>query len=73
MVQKALTFTWEGAAERFRRLAQANLRATEEWLRQLSVEESIRIFEDLCQGAPERSPSPVPTAPPIALFRIWRP
>jgi hypothetical protein len=65
-------YTWKGAAERLRRLGEANARANEAWLRSLSVAESIQIFEDLCQGIPEISPSSERDPPPVVLARIWR-
>ena len=65
------TFTWKHAAERLDRLARANHRAEMRWLRSLSEEESIAIFEDLCQGIPgtERTDSSDP--PPVVLGAIW--
>ena len=44
-----------------------------EWLRSLSVEDSIAIFEDLCAGIPEladqdRAADP----PPPVLASIWK-
>jgi len=65
-------YTWDGAAERLERMAARIARADEEWLRSLTMEESIRIFEDLCQGIPEVEPRPDRDPPPVVLFRIWR-
>jgi hypothetical protein len=66
-------YTWDGAALRLERLAEANARADKAWLTGLSTEESIRVFEDLCQGIPEISPVPYRDPPPVVLFPIWRP
>ena len=64
---------WEGFEEHYRRIGEANRRATEEYLRSLTVEESIEIFEDLCEGFPElRDRPPLPRDPPVPLFRIWK-
>ncbi len=68
-----VAYTWDGAARRLERLAKANAQADEAWLAALSTEESIRIFEDLCQGIPEISPAPHRDPPPVVLFPIWRP
>ncbi len=42
------------------------------WLRSLTMEESIRIFEDLCSGIPEVIQRADRDPPPVVLFRIWR-
>jgi hypothetical protein len=73
MTQSSRTaYTWEGAARRLERLAEANARAEAAWLAGLSIEESIRIFEDLCQGIPEVSPAAAPDPRPVVLGPIWR-
>lgn len=65
-------FTWEGAAGRMERMTAANRRATVRWLRSLTIEKSVRIFEDLCEGIPELDSQRLPDAPPVALFKLWR-
>jgi hypothetical protein len=67
-----MNYTWEGAAERLQRMAARVARSDEAWLRSLSVEESIRIFEDLCRGIPEIPLRAERAPPPVVLFRIWR-
>jgi len=66
------SYTWEGAAAQLDRLAKANASADEAWLRSLSVEESIRVFEDLSPGIPELSVATDLDPPPVVLFRLWR-
>jgi len=65
-------FTWEGSAARLDRMAKANARADAERLRSLSIEESIRLFEDLSRGIPELSERPELDPPPVVLFRLWK-
>ncbi|MBI4585527.1 MAG: hypothetical protein HY717_16050 [Planctomycetes bacterium] len=67
-----IDYTWHGAKNRLQRMAKANARADEEWLRSLSMEESIRIFEDLCLGIPELGVTSQRDSPPVVLWRIWR-
>jgi len=66
------TYTWQGAAERLRRQADANARADAAWLRALTVEESIRIFEALCRGIPELEVVAREDPPPVVLSRLWK-
>ena len=65
-------YTWNGAAERLKPMAKGIERADEEWLRSLTLEESIRILEDLCQGIPEVELRPDRDPPPVVRFRTWR-
>jgi hypothetical protein len=67
-----MKFTWDGAAERLRRTAARIAGADDAWLRSLSLEESIRIFEDLCNGIPEVPVQAQRDPPPVVLFRMWR-
>lgn len=69
---RSTSSSWEGAAERFRRLGEANRKATERWLQSLTIEKSIAVFEDLCRGAPELNVERTPQGHPIPLFRLWR-
>ena len=64
-------FSWEGFTNALKRLATANGRATADWLRSLTPEESIEIFESLSEGIPE-IPFETSHPPPVPLFRIWR-
>jgi hypothetical protein len=66
------TYTWKGAAVRLGSLAKANAQADAIWLRSLSVEESVLIFEDLCRGIPELSDRSELDPPPVVLRRLWR-
>jgi hypothetical protein len=72
MRESGITYTWKGAAEHLDRLAAANARADETWLRGLSMDESARIFEDLSRGIPELSITPELDPPPVVLWPIWR-
>jgi len=72
MRSNPISFTWTGAAEHLDRLAKANARAEEAWLRSLSIEESVRILEDLCRGIPEISINADLDPPPVVLWRMWR-
>lgn len=66
-------YSWEGAAEAWRRFAAANDRATAVWLSSLSEEESVRIFEELCEGIADAPlPEAIPDPAPVVLFRIWK-
>ncbi|MBI4612224.1 MAG: hypothetical protein HY720_01305 [Planctomycetes bacterium] len=65
-------FTWENAAERWRRFGEANERATADGLRSLTLEEGIAIFEELCEGFPELGEVDPPDDPPVVLFKLWR-
>ncbi|MBI4606422.1 MAG: hypothetical protein HY721_31035 [Planctomycetes bacterium] len=67
-----VSYTWEGAAARLDRMAKANARADEAWLRSLSMEESARILEDLCRGIPELGVTSELDPPPVVLWRLWR-
>ncbi len=69
---KRVTFTWEGSAARIDRMGEANRRAEEAWLRSLTIEESVRVFEDLSRGIPELVARSEPDPPPVVLFRLWR-
>ena len=64
--------SWEGAADAWRRLGAANHLAWVRSLDEMTVEESIRVFEDLVKGIEgigyERAPKPLP----VVLFRLWR-
>ena len=66
------SFTWEGSANRLDRLARANAHADAAWLRSLSIEESILVFEDLSRGIPELGERVEPDPPPVVLSRLWR-
>jgi hypothetical protein len=65
-------YTWEGAPALLERMAKTNARADATWLRSLSLEESVRIFEDLCNGIPEVSVQLELDPPPVVLSRLWR-
>ena len=65
--------TWEGAAEHYRRLGELNRRAWVQSLRQMTRQDSARIFEDLTQGIPELPPVRMPKPAPVVLFKIWKP
>lgn len=67
-----ISYEWKGAGARLDRLAKANERADETWLRSLSVEESALILEDLCRGIPELRVIPELDPPPVVLWRLWR-
>ena len=67
-----VSYTWEGAGPLLERLAKANARADEAWLRSLSMDESARILEDLCRGIPELSVTSELDPPPVVLWRLWR-
>ncbi len=67
-----VSYTWTGASDHLDRLAQANARADEAWLRSLSMEESACILEDLCRGIPELKMTAELDPPPVVLWRIWR-
>ena len=65
-------YTWKGAAEALERQAEANARADAAWLRSLTIEDSVRILEDLCRGIPEvGTPHSDTDPPPVILFRMW--
>ncbi|MBI3098551.1 MAG: hypothetical protein HYY93_09970 [Planctomycetes bacterium] len=65
-------YTWEHARERIDRMAEANRVATEEWLRSLTPEESISIFEDLSRGLPENDRTLEREDHPVPLHKIWK-
>ncbi len=65
--------TWEGARVRMQSLAAANHRAWVEWLDSLSIESSIRAFEDLCTAYSEVVEDRLPKDRPLVLFTIWKP
>lgn len=67
-----VSYEWKGAREMLDRLAKANARADETWLRSLSMEESALILEDLCRGIPELCVSSELDPPPVVLWRLWR-
>jgi len=67
-----VSYTWKGAAAHLDRLAKANARADEIWLRSLSSDESALILEDLCRGIPELSVASDLDPPPVVLWRLWR-
>jgi hypothetical protein len=64
------THTWKDAAVRLDRLAKANAQADATWLRSLSVDESVLIFEDLCRGIPEVSRRLDLDPPPVVMSRL---
>jgi hypothetical protein len=66
------SFTWKGSAARLDRLAKANAQADGDWLRSLSIEDSVLLFEDLSRGIPELSEHPDLDPPPVVLWRLWR-
>lgn len=66
------TYTWEQARERQDRLAEANRRATVEWLRSLTPEASIAVFEDLSRGIPENDRICQRDDHPVPLYKIWK-
>lgn len=63
---------WNGAAEAWRRLGQANHRAWVVWLDELSCEASIRAFEDLSSGIEGLAYERLPKPSPVVLMRIWK-
>jgi hypothetical protein len=65
--------SWSRAAESWRRMGERADAAHGLWLESLSVEESIRILEDLTEGIPELDREDIPDDPPVVLFRIWVP
>ncbi len=67
-----VTYTWESAGARLDRLAEANARADETWLRSLSIDDSALILEDLCRGIPELGVTSDLDPPPVVLWRMWR-
>jgi hypothetical protein len=67
-----VSYEWTGARAKLDRLAKANARADETWLRSLSVEESALILEDLCRGIPELDVTSELEPPPVVLWRLWR-
>lgn len=64
--------TWDGAAERFARLAAANRRAWIEWLDSLTPDESVRVFQELTASHPEVAEDRLPKPEPVVLWRLWR-
>lgn len=52
-MKKRVQYTWEGAREAWRRMGEAAEKAHTRWLRSLTIEESVAIFEDLSRGIPE--------------------
>jgi hypothetical protein len=72
-MQPRIEFSWEGARESQDRLAAANERAWRAHLASLTTAESIRIFEELCEGIPELDRERPPLGHPVPLFRLWRP
>ncbi len=67
-----VSFAWKGVPTMLDRLAKANARADEAWLRSLSMDESALILEDPCRGIPELSVTSELDPPPVVLWRVWR-
>ena len=65
-------YEWKGARAKLDRLAKANARADEMWLRSLSVEDSALILEDLCRGISELGVTSELDPPPVVLWQLWR-
>lgn len=67
-----IEYTWIDAGARLHRLAKANAEADASWLRSLSIEDAVAIFEDLSRGIPELNERADRDPPPVVLVRIWR-
>ena len=67
-----VNYAWKDAATQLDRLAKANARADEAWLRSLSIDESAVILEDLCRGIPELGVTSEWDPPPVVLWPLWR-
>jgi hypothetical protein len=61
---------WEGAADTWKRLGDANREATVAWLQTLTLEEPVRLTEELCEGIPGLRDADVSDDPPVVLARI---
>jgi hypothetical protein len=68
-----VNYTWRDATEHLDHLAKVNARADEAWLRSLTMDQSVLIFEDLSRGIPEVRATSELDPPPVVLLRIWRP